>query len=184
MFVIQSQTSQVKYFVEEEFFNGAVDRLGKTLGFFTAIGTTQDISGQVVIDLNSPSIVKSGTFQVNADTLTSDDARRDQKVQEEYLLSKEYPVITFEITGVEGLSAGYQNGTEVKFRLIGSLTILAAPQPVVFDVSAVLNGAELTGEASAVILLTDFGISPPEIPNFMTVSNEVTVVVNFTAVVK
>ena len=74
-----------------------------------------------------------------------------------------------------------QEGDEVQFKLVGDLTIREITQPATFDVTAKLEGDTITGVATAQLLMTDFGIDPPNFANTLTVQNEFAVQVEFTA---
>jgi polyisoprenoid-binding protein YceI len=65
--------------------------------------------------------------------------------------------------------------------MLGDLTIREVTQPVIFDVSATLNGDTATGVATADLRMTDFGIEPPNFANTLTVADEFSVEVEFTA---
>jgi polyisoprenoid-binding protein YceI len=181
-FQIAAGESQASYTVEEEFFSGAVSRLGKQLGFFTTVGATNEIDGQITLNLSGgkPEVV-GGEFAVDISSLTSDDRRRDQRIREQFLQSGIYPEARFTVTGVEHLPDNYQPGQQASFRLLGDMTIREVTQPVAFDVTAVLDGDTLTGTASTELLMTDFGFDPPEIAGMMKSENNVAVTVDFTA---
>lgn len=181
-FQIVADASQASYTVEEEFFSGAVSRLGKQLGLFTTVGATDQIDGQITLDLSgsTPQVV-GGEFVVDISSLTSDDQRRDRTIRERFLQSSTYPEARFTVTGAENLPANYQPGQSAQFRLLGDMTIHESTQPVAFDVTATLDGDTLTGTATTELLMTDFGFDPPEIGGLMKAENNFVVTVDFTA---
>ena len=180
-FQVVPAESDASYTVEEEFFNGAVSRLGKDLGFFTAIGLTQEVNGQLTLNLADVPSLESGEITVDISTLTSDDDRRDGRIREKYLESAKYPLATFVATGIEEGPASYEEGQEVSFKLVGDMTIRESTTPVTFDVTAKLEGDTITGVATTQLLMTDFGFDPPDVGDFMKAENEVLVTVNLTA---
>lgn len=180
-FQIVAEESQASYTVDEEFFSGAVSRLGKQLGLFTTVGTTSEINGQVTLDLGGAPEVVSGEFVVDISSLTSDDRRRDQRIREQFLQSAIYPEARFTVTGAENLPDRYQPGQQAQFRLLGDMTIREVTQPVAFDVVATLDGDTLTGTATTELLMIDFGFDPPEIGGMMKSENDFVVTVDFTA---
>lgn len=181
-FRIVAEESEASYTVDEEFFSGAVSRLGKALGFFTAVGRTSEIEGQFTVEVRdgSPERV-SGEIAVDISTLTSDDSRRDRAIREKFLQSAQHPQATFVITGFEGFPENYQVGEEVSFELVGDMTIREVTQPLSFDVTATFDGDTLSGVATTEILMTDFGFDPPGFAGMMQTENEALVTVNFTA---
>lgn len=181
-FQIVPSESEASYTVEEEFFSGAVTRFGKELGFFTTVGTTNEIEGQVTFQLDGEALeLESGEFVVDISTLESDDARRDRVIRERFLQSQVYPEARFVVTGVEGFPENYQPGQEASFRLLGDLTIREVTQPATFDVTATLDGDALAGTATTRILMTDFDFNPPGFAGMMQAENEALITVNFTA---
>lgn len=179
VFVIVPEESQASYIVDEEFFGGAVDRLGVQLGPTETIGSTSAVNGELV--LNVPQSQFDGDFVVNLQSLTSDQPRRDEAIREDWLQSNLFPEATFTITSVEGLPADYQEGEEVSFQVSGDMTVREVTQPATFDVTAVLEGDTLTGTATSLMRMTDYGFQPPNIANFFTVGDEFTVQIDFTA---
>ena len=180
-FKIVPAESQASYTVDEEFFSSAVQRLGKQLGFFTTVGVTNEVEGQIVLNLEGPPSIESGEFIIDISTLTSDDSRRDQRIRERFLESQRFPLAIFVLTGIEGLDGPYQEGTEVSFNMIGDLTIRETTNSTTFDVTATFAGDMLSGIATTIILMTDFNFDPPEIAGFMTSENDVLLTINFTA---
>jgi len=84
-FVILAEESQASYIVEEEFFQGAVDRLGEALGLTDTVGSTSEIEGD--LQLTDSLAFESGQFVVNIRSLTSNQTRRDDRIREEWLES-------------------------------------------------------------------------------------------------
>mgnify|MGYP002713233813 CR=1 FL=1 len=181
-FQIVSEESTAQYRVEEEFFQGAVDRLGKELGFFEAIGTTNDFEGELQLLIEGTTItVEGGQFTVNLRTLKSDEARRDERIREQHLESDRFPLAEYTITGVEGLPETYIEGEEVTFQLIGDMTIREVTNEVIFTTTAVLQDDTITGSAFTEIMMVDFGFDPPEIVGFLKALDPARIEVEFTA---
>lgn len=182
-FTLLPEQSSVSYSVQEEFLGGAAGMIGKEAGTVTTVGTTNAISGQIVLDLSgeSPSLV-SGQASVDISTLTSDDSRRDDRIRSRWLESASFPTATFVFTSMEGFPAGaYQEGQAVSFQLLGNLTIRDVTRPVTFQVTATLQSNTLSGTATTQILMSDFGVEPPNLLNILTVADETTITLNFIA---
>ena len=82
---------------------------------------------------------------------------------------------------LEGAPTAYTEGEEVSFKLIGDLTVRETTQPATFDVTATLTGDTLTGVATTRLLMSGFGIEPPNFANTLTVADEFGIEVQFTA---
>jgi polyisoprenoid-binding protein YceI len=180
-FDIEAANTEVHYEAKEEFFNGAVERMGKVLGFFNAVGTTNAIEGGFVFSAGNPPQIETSQFEVDLTTLTSDDIRRDRRVNEKFLETGQYPLAEFRATGIEDMSQDYVEGEETSFKPVGDMTIHGTTQPASWDVSATLEGNSLTGTAQTVVMLVDYGIAVPDIPSILTVTDGITVNVDFTA---
>jgi polyisoprenoid-binding protein YceI len=180
-FVILPEESEAAYIVAEEFLSGAVQRLGQLLGLTDTIGRTQDVEGELVLDLSAANPLVSGEFVVDLRTLTSDDSRRDNRIRDEWLQSSQYPLAEFVATAVENFPASYSEGQTITFQLLGDMTIREITQPVRFDVTATLSGNSITGTATAEMRMTDFGFNPPAMANLFTVADEFTVEITFNA---
>ncbi len=181
-YVIVPEESRAAYIVDEEFFEGALAKLGIDAGEYDVVGSTQNIEGQLQInlaDLSAPLGVNR--FTVNLSTLSTDQSRRDNWIRENGPQFNNYPVAEFVATGVSETPATYTEGDEVQFKMNGDLTIREVTQPVTFDVTAKLDGDTATGVATAQLRMTDFGIEPPNFANTLTVANEFMVQVEFTA---
>lgn len=166
-FIIVPESSKALYRVEEEFLQGAVERLGKELGFNTAVGFTRTIEGFLELSRDNPPEVLGGTILVDIRSLKSDDTKRDERIQEQFLESNQFPIAEFVITGVEDFPASYTEGQEVTFTLIGDLTIREITNEVSWEVMAILEGDTITGTAFTTIMMVDFGFDPPEILGFI-----------------
>jgi len=181
-FQIVPAESRASYIVDEEFFADALAKYGIEVGRVDTVGSTQNIEGQLQIDLNDLSApLGTNRFTVNIATLASNQSRRDNWIRENGPKLNSFPIAEFVATGVEETPATYSEGNEVQFKMMGDLTIREVTQPVTFDVTAKLEGDTATGVATARLQLTDFGIEPPSFANTLTVANEFMVRVEFTA---
>ena len=181
-YAIVPEESTASYIVDEEFFQDALAKYGINTGLVDTIGSTQEIDGQLQLDLeNLASPLGTNRFEVNLASLTSDQSLRDRWIRQNGPEFNQYPLAEFTATGVEGAPNSYTEGDEVQFKLVGDLTIREITQPVTFEVTASLEGDTITGVATAQLLLTDFGIDPPNFANTLAVEDKFEVKVEFTA---
>ena len=173
-FVIDPAASSVSYSVEEEFFNREVQ-------FVTAVGTTSEIEGSLVLELGETPAVAGGEITVDISTLQSDSNRRDNAIRSDWLESSTYPVATFVPKSLTGLSGPYTEGSEVSFQLVGDLTVREMTNEVTFDVTATLANGVLSGTATTLIMMADYGFEPPNIANILIVTDGVTLTINLVA---
>lgn len=182
-FVIVPEQSTVSYIADEEFFGDALGKYGIPVGKVDTIGRTQAIAGQLALNLDDlSSALGANHFTVQLNTLESDQSLRDGWLRDNGPRFDDYPEAMFVATAIEGAPDSYNDGDEVTFQLVGDLTIREITQPATFEVTARLAGDTLTGTATTRILMSDFGIDPPDFIGTLTVADEVGIEVAFTAV--
>jgi polyisoprenoid-binding protein YceI len=181
-FSIVADESKASYIVDEEFFGGALDKYGIAAGMANTVGSTNAIEGQLELDLSdTSSALGTNKFTVDLSTLASDQSLRDQWLRRNGPNFNQYPTASFTASSIESAPSSYTDGELVSFKMSGDMTIRETTNPVTFDVSATLTGDTLTGTAIARLLMTDFGIDPPNFANTLTVADEFEVRVDFTA---
>lgn len=148
----------------------------------TVIGVTDQVAGEIAVNLSDLASTQVGVIQINARTLATDNNFRNRAIQNEILDTGAYEFITFTPTSVDGLPASVAVGEEVTFTISGDLTIRDITQPAVFTVTAsAVSGGQLVGTASAVVLRTDYGLVIPSVPNVANVEEEVELHIDFVA---
>lgn len=181
-FVIVPAESKASYIVDEEFFAAAREKYNIDAGQVKTVGSTQEIAGQLQLnlgDLTAP--LGDNRFTVQLNTLDSDQILRDRWLRSNGPRFNDFPTAEFVATGVEGAPASYVEGQEVQFQLPGNLTLRDITQPVVFNVTAALQGGTIRGTAVATARLSDFGIDPPNFANTLVVGDEFSIEVEITA---
>lgn len=148
----------------------------------TVVGTTDQIAGEIAVNLSDLSSAQVGVIQVNARSLITDNNFRNRAIQNEILDTGEFEFITFEPTSLGGLPASAAIGEEISFTIMGDLTIRDVTQPVTFDVTATADSeSRLSGTARAVVAWPDYGLSIPQVPNVANVEEEVDLILDFVA---
>lgn len=174
-FQVVPDQSEATYQVQEEFFNRPVNLV-------SPIGRTNAIEGQFQFSLTGNQIqLADNQFKVDLRTLTSDEARRDQRIRSDWLESDKYPWAEFKATTIENFPANVTEGQDVSFKLTGDMTIREITKPQTFDVTARLDGNTFTGTATGYLLMKDYGFEPPSILGVLKVTDGVTVTVKFAA---
>lgn len=181
-YLIVPEESTASYIANEEFFGLALDKYGIPAGLADTVGTTQAIEGHFQLnwdDLNSP--LGESTFTVDLNTLESNQTLRDEWIRDNGPQFATSPTATFVGESLEGAPTSYILGEEVNFQLTGQMTIREITQPTTFDVSAKLEDGTVTGTATAELLMSDFGITPPDFANTLTVADAFEIKIDFTA---
>lgn len=148
----------------------------------TVIGTTDQVAGQILVDLNNPANSQLGIIQVNARTLTTDSNNRNRMIRNEILDTEPYEFITFTPTALSGLPATIAVGDTITFQITGELTIRDVTQTVTFEATVTLVAADrLEGLASVTVTRDAYGLTIPSVPGVANVSNDVLVELEFVA---
>lgn len=150
----------------------------------TVVGTTNQVAGDVVIDLGDPAQSEIGAIAINARTFKTDESRRDNAIARFILQSEnaDYEFITFQPTSITGLPENASVGDTFTLAVTGDLTIAGMTNPVTFDVTTTLESAErLVGNAETTIQRGDFNLNIPSVPFVANVGEDVTLKLNFVA---
>jgi polyisoprenoid-binding protein YceI len=152
----------------------------------TAVGTTNEVGGDFIVDFDTPAESEVGTILVNARTLETDNFFRNRALRSFILQSAqdEYEFIRFEPTELSGLpDDSVAPGDTLEFQITGDLTIVETTNEVTFDASVTVDeDGILTGQASTTVLYPDFNLTIPDVPNVASVEDEVLLEIEFTAV--
>lgn len=149
--------------------------------FNTAIGVTSEISGTISLDGANPQDVTIGTITADISLFKSDSGKRDSTIRSRFLESAKFPQVAFTPTEILGLPENYQPGETINFQVVGEATIRDTTLPLTFDVSAVLDGDTLSGQAATIFLMSDFGFGPISIAGILNTEDEVKMDFNFVA---
>ncbi len=102
----------------------------------TVVGTTDQVAGEIALDLSNLSGAQVGIIQINARTLVTDNDFRNRALNNEILETGQYEFITFAPTAVNGLPTSATVGEAIEFTIDGALTIRDQTAPVSFTVTA------------------------------------------------
>jgi predicted lipoprotein with Yx(FWY)xxD motif/polyisoprenoid-binding protein YceI len=151
----------------------------------TVIGSTDQVAGELAIDLNDLAAAQIGILQINARTLATDNEFRNRAIKNQILETNENEFITFKPNAINGLPASIGVGELVAFTITGDLSIRDIANEVTFTVEATaLTESEISGTASAVVFRDDYDLNIPSVPNVANVEEEVELYIDFTARVK
>jgi polyisoprenoid-binding protein YceI len=129
-----------------------------SIGSTTAVGRTGDVSGSITIDGTT---LTDAAFEVDVSTITTNDERRDDRVQSA-LQTSTYPTATFTLTEPLDLGAGATNGEPISVTAVGDLTIKGVTQRVSFPLEAQLVNDTVVVVGSLDISFADYGVDVPD----------------------
>jgi polyisoprenoid-binding protein YceI len=148
----------------------------------TVVGITNQVSGQIAVDLENPSTAAVGPIQVDARTLITDNGFRNRAIETRILLSRVFQFVTFTPTSISGLPDTVTMGEAIDFQLTGDLTITDYTKPVVFNVTAVpVSESRIEGSAATTIQRSDFNLFVPAATGVAGVEEAVILEIDFAA---
>ena len=179
IFEIVPEESEARFIINEVL-NGAPK---------TVVGVTNQVAGQIAVDLETPANTRIGVIQVNARTLATDNGMRNRTISNRILMTNDYEYITFAPTAIEGLPEAVDDagaagmvGETMQLQITGDLTVRDVTRQVTFTAQVTpVSETRLEGTASTVIRYADFGITIPQVPSVTGVDEEVTLEIDFVA---
>lgn len=174
-FQILADESEVRFTIDEEL--GGVPNL--------VVGRTNQLAGEILIDLETPSNSQIGPIEINLRTLATDRAGRDRMIRAEILKSGQdaYEFTHFTPTAISALPASITIGEPFIFNVTGDFSLLDTTQSLTFSVTATaLSQDRLQGYGVATVLRSDYGLEIPTVENVANVGDEVILEIDFIAI--
>ncbi|MGA9278730.1 YceI family protein [Ilumatobacter sp.] len=128
------------------------------VGSTTAVGRTGDVAGSIVIDGTT---VTDVTFDVDVTTITTEDSRRDDNVQDA-LDTGEFASASFVLTEPVELTDAALAGEAFAATGGGQLTVHGTTQDVDIDLDAQLIQDTIVVVGSTDITFSDYGVEVPD----------------------
>jgi polyisoprenoid-binding protein YceI len=173
-FQIDPEQSEARFIVDEVLFGNPN----------TVTGSTNEVSGELVINVADPKQSTVGEITINARTLATDNRFRNRSVNRLILQTNrdEYQFITFTPTAIEGLPATAAVGDTFSFQITGDLKIRDIIQPAIFDVTVTADRAtQISGLAQTIVQRADFDLNIPDVDGVADVTEEVRLELEFVA---
>lgn len=151
----------------------------------TVIGTTNDVAGDIQVDLENPANTQIGAIRINLRTLATDNDFRNRAIRGEILQSArdEYEFTEFIPTAIEGLPETVSVGQPFTFQVTGDLKLVDTTRSVTFEVTVTpVSEERLEGTGTATVLRSDYGLKIPDVPSVANVTDEVQLTIDFVAV--
>lgn len=164
---VVAESSEAAYFADEELASVGIPS--------TAKGATNAITGSFFLTSDSWQLHPSqqSTFTVDLTTLSSDEDRRDNRVQEA-LETSAFPSATFTVRSITGVDSTLPPEQEQTFQMTGILDLHGVEREIAWQVEARREGNVITALATTTFFFADFEITPPNIGGFVSVEDDVT----------
>ncbi len=138
-----------------------------------AVGVTNDISGELVINADGTVVSDASQFSVGLSTLTSDSSRRDGFIKSNVLNTNTYPTADFVPTEAIGLASPLPSSGPVAFQLVGDLTVRDVTRPVTWDFTGDVQDNALIGTATTSFTFAEFNLTQPRVPVVLSVDENI-----------
>ena len=171
-FVLVPEKSEARFRVREQLANANLPN--------DAIGRTKDFTGTLVIKPDGSPVSSDSKFVVNMGTLTSDQSMRDNFLRGSVLQISQYPSAIFVPTQVSGLPSPLPQSGSVTFKLTGDLTVRNVTKPVTWDVTAQVQGNQVTGQATTAFKFKDFSLTQPRVARVLSIVDNITLELDVT----
>ena len=169
---IRQENSQARFIIDEVLRGSP----------FTVNGTTNQISGQIVVDPTRPSTAQLGPIRIDARSFATENSQRDRAIQNWVLQTAQYPEITFTPKQLMGLPATGNVGETYTFQIVGDLTVHGVTREETFDATLTLESpTQLAGQAQTTIRYADYGINIPQVPIVSGIAETVRLEMDFVA---
>ncbi len=151
---------------------------------FTVVGTTADVTGDIVVDTLHPEKSHIGTITINAQTLHTDNPRRDGMIARAILHSTDSAnqYIVFMPKSITGFPKTFSSKSPSNLTIDGDLTVSGITHSVTFHASnVVVSQGALMGVAQATLKRSDYHLVIPNIPFVANVPDTFMIKINLAA---
>ena len=164
-FVLVPEKSEARFRVREQLVNVSLPN--------DAIGKTREFTGTLVVKPDGTLVSQDSKFVVNMGTLATDRSQRDNFIKRNVLQTDQYPTAVFVPTQVTGLPSPLPESGQVSFKLTGDLTIRNVTKPLTWDVTAQVQGNEVTSQATTTFKFEDFNLTQPRVPVVLSIEDNI-----------
>jgi polyisoprenoid-binding protein YceI len=149
-----------------------------------AVGTTSAITGVVVLTSGGAVVPATSSFTVDITGLKSDSARRDGYIQRATLQTAQFPKVELAIKELRGLKYPLPASGELKFELVGDLTVHGVTKPSTWQVTGTPKDGGVAGTATTSFAFADFGLTKPRVASVLSVEDTIALEYTFHLVPK
>ena len=143
---------------------------------------TRAVTGDIVLTPDGAVVPELSKISVDMRTLTCAAPLSSSRAQS-LLETSKYPFAEFVVQQAPGLTLPLPDGQTTDVQYLGDQTVHGVTRPVAYASTSTAAGAEMTGQSTTQIKMTDFNMTPPSIGPLVHVSDDMTVDLNFRAAV-
>jgi polyisoprenoid-binding protein YceI len=145
-----------------------------------AVGTTEGVTGVIVINPDGSVDATASKITVDLKTLSSDQQMRDGYVQNRTLETAKFPTLDFVPKKVVGLPAGPLATTgQAGFQLVGDMTLHGVTAEVTWNVVSTFANDAVAGRATTTLTFDQFKMTKPTLARLMSVEDKIELEIEF-----
>jgi polyisoprenoid-binding protein YceI len=165
-------TSVGSFVVDDEttatFAGFRVEEVLNSIGSTTAVGRSPEVAGTIIIEGTT---LTSGSVNVDLTAIVSDEARREDSIQDALNTASE-PEASFVLTEPIELGDAAATGDLVSVSADGELTINGVTNQVRIDLEAQLVDGLILVTGSTDLVFADYGVTVPSAPVVVSVEDQ------------
>ena len=146
-----------------------------------AVGTTEAVTGAIVIKPDGSIDAAQSKLTVDLKTLTSDQQMRDGYIQNRTLETAKFPTMEFVPKRAVGLPAPLPAGMQAQagFQLIGDTTLHGVTKETTWNVVATFGAELVGGRATTTFDFATFGLTKPTLARLVSVDDRIELEIEF-----
>lgn len=137
-----------------------------------AVGKTSRVEGGIAITADGKVLSDESRFTIDLASLTSDQQMRDNFIRRNTLQTEQFATAVFVPKEIRGAKFPLRNG-ELKFQLVGDLTVRGVTKEVTWDVTGKIDNASVTGEAKTQFTFADLQMEKPRVRRVLSVDDDI-----------
>ena len=169
---IDPTQSKVTYEVDESV-------VGQSAG--QASGSTSGIAGDLALNATNPAASRVGQIVVDVQQLKSDNSLRDARIRQDFLGSRDNPLVKFDTTSLSGMPASVSDGDSSSFTMNGNLTVKGRSNPISWDVQATHGDDQVKATATTTVKMSTLGIGPISLAGLVKTGDDVKLTLDLVA---
>jgi polyisoprenoid-binding protein YceI len=144
-----------------------------------AVGTTESVTGVVVVNPDGSIDSAASKITVDLKTLSSDQQMRDGYIQNRTLETAKYPTLEFVPKKLVGLPAPLPTTGQAGFQLIGDLTLHGVTAEATWNVVATFANDAVAGRGTTTLTFETFKLTKPTLARLLSVDDKIELEIEF-----
>ena len=143
-----------------------------------AVGTTDSVTGVIVVNPDG-SIGSASKITVDLKTLSSDQQRRDDYLQNRTFETAKFPNLEFVPKRLVGLSGPLPVTGQAGFQLVGDMTLRGVTTEATWNVVATFGNDAVAGRGTTTVTFEMFKLTKPTLARLLSVEDKIELEIEF-----